>query len=81
MTLMMKTATAIVAFTMIVVVLLLVAGWIALVMMGILSIWVGVTTITANWELAMVDIVVGMVGLAVATLIALLYTGAAFWEW
>ena len=71
---MVKVATAVMIFAIAVTAILLILGWVALIILGVAFIWIGVTTISTNWALATVEILVGTGGLACATIIFLLYS-------
>ena len=70
----MKASTAVMVLAIVVVVLLLVAGWLALSVMSILFLWIGIETILwGNLSLGAAEVFVGACGIVAALLIAIFY--------
>ena len=71
---MMKAATAVMILAIACVVLLLIAGWIAIVILGAAFVWIGITTmIEGNVAMGTAEFIIGILGLTVAALIAVFY--------
>ena len=74
---MMKAATAVMILAITCTVLLLIAGWIALVLMSVAFVWVGISTmLDGNTVMGLAEFVVGVLGFMAAVIIAVFYYDA-----